>query len=97
VSEGTRTPDRRDHNPELYQLSYAHRGAAKSTSGPPPRRRDPVEKSAHRSSRAGPVPILTSEDLMLTALAVFAVLIALWGLTSRGSESPADPSGPETA
>jgi hypothetical protein len=56
-----------------------------------------VEKSAHRSSRAGPVPILTSEDLMLTALAVFAVLIALWGLTSRGSESPADPSGPETA
>jgi hypothetical protein len=24
VSEGTRTPDRRDHNPELYQLSYAH-------------------------------------------------------------------------
>jgi hypothetical protein len=34
---------------------------------------------------------------MLTALAVFAVLIALWGLTSRGSEAPADPSGPETA
>ena len=27
VSEGIRTPDRRDHNPELYQLSYAHRGA----------------------------------------------------------------------
>ena len=26
VSEGTRTPDRRDHNPELYQLSYAHQG-----------------------------------------------------------------------
>jgi hypothetical protein len=26
VSEGIRTPDRRDHNPELYQLSYAHRG-----------------------------------------------------------------------
>ncbi len=27
VSEGTRTPDRLDHNQELYQLSYAHRGA----------------------------------------------------------------------
>jgi hypothetical protein len=27
VSEGTRTPDRRDHNPELYQLSYAHRAS----------------------------------------------------------------------
>jgi hypothetical protein len=25
VSEGTRTPDRLDHNQELYQLSYAHR------------------------------------------------------------------------
>ncbi len=24
VSEGTRTPDRLDHNQELYQLSYAH-------------------------------------------------------------------------
>ena len=29
VSEGTRTPDRLDHNQELYQLSYAHRGALK--------------------------------------------------------------------
>src|SRR5437588_5760046 len=32
VSEGTRTPDRLDHNQELYQLSYAHRGASESTS-----------------------------------------------------------------
>src|SRR3954451_20518697 len=30
VSEGTRTPDRRDHNPELYQLSYAHQEAIQS-------------------------------------------------------------------
>ncbi len=28
VSEGTRTPDRLDHNQELYQLSYAHRVGA---------------------------------------------------------------------
>src|SRR4051794_30842833 len=27
VAEGTRTPDHRDHNPGLYQLSYRHRGA----------------------------------------------------------------------
>jgi hypothetical protein len=27
VSDGIRTRDRRDHNPELYQLSYAHRGS----------------------------------------------------------------------
>ena len=26
VSDGTRTHDRLDHNQELYQLSYAHRG-----------------------------------------------------------------------
>jgi hypothetical protein len=33
VSEGTRTPDRLDHNQELYQLSYAHRGGSESSSG----------------------------------------------------------------
>ena len=33
VSDGTRTRDRRDHNPELYQLSYAHRAAGESSSG----------------------------------------------------------------
>jgi hypothetical protein len=27
VAEGTRTPDHRDHNPGLYQLSYRHRAA----------------------------------------------------------------------
>jgi hypothetical protein len=32
VSEGTRTPDRLDHNQELYQLSYAHRETVQSTS-----------------------------------------------------------------
>ena len=33
VSDGTRTHDRLDHNQELYQLSYAHRGAAESSNG----------------------------------------------------------------
>ena len=28
VSDGIRTRDRRDHNPELYQLSYAHQAVA---------------------------------------------------------------------
>ncbi len=27
VDDGTRTRDRRDHNAELYQLSYVHREA----------------------------------------------------------------------
>ena len=33
VSEGTRTPDRLDHNQELYQLSYAHRGRVSLVDG----------------------------------------------------------------
>ena len=35
MSEGTRTPDRLDHNQELYQLSYAHRGGPESSIGSP--------------------------------------------------------------
>jgi hypothetical protein len=31
VSEGTRTPDRLDHNQELYQLSYAHQAPGSVT------------------------------------------------------------------
>ena len=37
VSDGTRTHDRLDHNQELYQLSYAHRGTVESTSARRPR------------------------------------------------------------
>ncbi len=33
MSDGTRTHDRLDHNQELYQLSYAHRGTIESTIG----------------------------------------------------------------
>jgi hypothetical protein len=36
VSDGTRTRDRRDHNPELYQLSYAHQACRQSSSGSGP-------------------------------------------------------------
>jgi hypothetical protein len=31
VDEGTRTPDRLDHNQELYQLSYVHQAPIKSS------------------------------------------------------------------
>jgi hypothetical protein len=34
VSDGIRTRDRRDHNPELYQLSYAHQALGQSSTGP---------------------------------------------------------------
>ena len=35
MSDGIRTRDRRDHNPELYQLSYAHREGSKASSAQP--------------------------------------------------------------
>jgi hypothetical protein len=35
VTEGTRTPDTRDHNPVLYQLSYSHH--ERLADGRPPR------------------------------------------------------------
>ena len=31
MSDGIRTRDRRDHNPELYQLSYAHQAKRESS------------------------------------------------------------------
>jgi hypothetical protein len=37
VSEGTRTPDTRDHNPVLYQLSYTHHVTCAAASVPAPR------------------------------------------------------------
>ena len=43
VSDGTRTRGRRDHNPELYQLSYAHQAdceANLAARGPLRRRQD---------------------------------------------------------
>jgi hypothetical protein len=40
VSDGTRTRGRRDHNPELYQLSYAHQdGPSIAAEGNRPPRR----------------------------------------------------------
>ena len=33
VNEGTRTPDRLDHNQELYQLSYVHHETDRPVAG----------------------------------------------------------------
>jgi hypothetical protein len=53
VSEGTRTPDRLDHNQELYQLSYAHRGTAESTSVASGYDARPASYSGSAVTRAG--------------------------------------------
>jgi len=57
VSEGTRTPDRLDHNQELYQLSYAHRETAESTSVACPR------GSGASLNAAGPIVLSKSRGL----------------------------------
>src|SRR5215217_1366193 len=41
VSDGTRTRGRRDHNPELYQLSYAHQAGPSIAPGAVPRQGGP--------------------------------------------------------
>ena len=45
VSDGIRTRDRRDHNPELYQLSYAHQASTESSGVPPVPDRPPIVRS----------------------------------------------------
>ena len=69
MSDGTRTHDRLDHNQELYQLSYAHRGlpnlasprnvmtpakARMNASTPRPLTRH--TNSSKRTSRSRPMP-----------------------------------------
>jgi hypothetical protein len=52
VSDGIRTRDRRDHNPELYQLSYAHQARRWSLAMGP--RREWVRPAPHRRPLSGP-------------------------------------------
>ena len=47
MSEGTRTPDRLDHNQELYQLSYAHRGMPNLASPRPRNSPGGADQPAH--------------------------------------------------
>ena len=42
MSDGTRTRGRRDHNPELYQLSYAHQDESEHSGDPAPYQRSQV-------------------------------------------------------
>jgi hypothetical protein len=53
VSDGTRTHDRLDHNQELYQLSYAHRGIVESTSVESGYETGPASYSGSAVTRAG--------------------------------------------
>jgi hypothetical protein len=73
VSDGIRTRDRRDHNPELYQLSYAHQVVARSLAtreGRPPRRSARSRKACDQPSRV--------QALRIKAVAELAMLDQLW-------------------
>ena len=69
MSEGTRTPDRLDHNQELYQLSYAHHAHSQSSDGhrcePAPGRR-PRQSSARGGASAQRSERLFSQRERLT-------------------------------
>lgn len=67
MSDGTRTRDRRDHNPELYQLSYRHRESGKDTG----RGRRP-----NRDNGTVKLPrLLIALALLVVALAVASVFL----------------------
>ena len=58
MSDGTRTHDRLDHNQELYQLSYAHRGMEQSTSACVVRRAGWVISAAGPVKRCGALRVV---------------------------------------
>jgi hypothetical protein len=86
VSEGTRTPDRLDHNQELYQLSYAHRETAESTSAAAARAvaslmefdRGRGRRSSHCISETVP----NCEKVVLVVAGPSAVKFPPWKVTS---------------
>jgi hypothetical protein len=56
VADGTRTRDHRDHNPELYQLSYRHRArmsVARAARRADSRRAEPASAGLARLSARG--------------------------------------------
>ena len=57
VADGTRTRDHRDHNPELYQLSYRHRARTgyrhRARARLPPRPRSSVDRAAAFEAACG--------------------------------------------
>jgi hypothetical protein len=63
VSEGTRTPDRLDHNQELYQLSYAHRGKLNL---PLPRPRDRTSLMIGARTRMSLAPLAPDSIALVT-------------------------------
>ena len=81
MAEGTRTPDHRDHNPGLYQLSYRHRA------------RDRIARPAPRDlralSRAGCGKVALDQrldELLLGSDELDAVALELLGACSDRAE-----------
>ena len=73
MSDGTRTRGRRDHNPELYQLSYAHQAPGQSSVSAPP--------AAHEYHPRMELLQPASWDEALEAKAGHPEALPLWGGT----------------
>jgi hypothetical protein len=81
VAEGTRTPDHRDHNPGLYQLSYRHR-ARDRIARPAPR-----DLGALRGAGGGKVaPDQRLDELLLGSYQLDAVTLELVGAGADRAE-----------
>jgi hypothetical protein len=65
VSDGIRTRDRRDHNPELYQLSYAHQARGKSSGAQG--LSEGADRAACSGNRSARKPGLVALDRIATA------------------------------
>jgi hypothetical protein len=78
VAEGTRTPDHRDHNPGLYQLSYRHRERRQDSSrtepGPLPLR--------GRSACREVAPDQRADELLLGANELDPIALELLGTSA---------------
>ncbi len=99
MSDGTRTRGRRDHNPELYQLSYAHR--AQRSLAAPPTAIARVATFAIAAGRVGSAVLaLTFDDgpdprgtpAVLDALEAAGVKATFFVLGERVEQHPDDPA-----
>jgi hypothetical protein len=97
VAEGTRTPDHRDHNPGLYQLSYRHRAVPRRVAGlasGEQRLVEPLDELLDRledSSRAG-VPELRGGETARRCRTETRVRLGASARSSVEEQRPSKPS-----
>ena len=87
MSDGTRTRGRRDHNPELYQLSYAHQARRSIAAIRGADSREAMRVMVHLTFDDGPDPVWT--PAVLQALAAANATATFFVLGERAAAWPA--------